>query len=56
MIEAPHYTSAGSKRDGAFALPAEYYDGTVNEPGFDLEQSPIIGGVLGALMFGAVGF
>jgi large subunit ribosomal protein L4 len=32
MIEAPHYTSAGSKRDGAFALPAEYYDGTVNEP------------------------
>ena len=33
MIEAPHYTSAGSKRDGAFALPAEYYDGTVNEQG-----------------------
>jgi len=32
MIEAPHYTSAGSKRDGAFALPAEFYDGTVNEP------------------------
>ena len=32
MIEAPHYTSAGAKRDGAFALPAEYYDGTVNEP------------------------
>jgi large subunit ribosomal protein L4 len=32
MIEAPHYSSAGSKRDGAFALPAEYYDGTVNEP------------------------
>jgi large subunit ribosomal protein L4 len=32
MIEAPHYTSAGSKRDGTFALPAEYYDGTVNEP------------------------
>ena len=32
MIEAPHYTSAGSKRDGAFALPAEYFDGTVNEP------------------------
>ena len=32
MIEAPHYTSAGSKRNSAFALPAEYYDGTVNEP------------------------
>ena len=32
MIEAPHYTSAGAKRDSAFALPAEYYDGTVNEP------------------------
>ena len=32
MIEAPHYTSAGDKRDAAFALPAEYYDGTVNEP------------------------
>ena len=32
MIEAPHYTSAGARRDGAFALPAEYYDGTVNEP------------------------
>ena len=32
MIEAPHYTSAGAKRNAAFALPAEYYDGTVNEP------------------------
>ncbi len=32
MIEAPHYTSAGAKRDSGFALPAEYYDGTVNEP------------------------
>jgi large subunit ribosomal protein L4 len=32
MIEAPHYTSAGAKRNSAFALPAEYYDGTVNEP------------------------
>jgi large subunit ribosomal protein L4 len=32
MIEAPHYTSAGEKRDSAFALPTEYYDGTVNEP------------------------
>ena len=32
MIEAPHYTSAGAKRNAAFALPAEYFDGTVNEP------------------------
>jgi large subunit ribosomal protein L4 len=32
MIEAPHYTPAGDKRAGAFALPADYYDGTVNEP------------------------
>jgi large subunit ribosomal protein L4 len=32
MIEAPHYSSAGAKRSGAFALPADYFDGTVNEP------------------------
>src|SRR5215210_5605358 len=32
MIEAPHYTSAGAKRDANFALPADYFDGTVNEP------------------------
>jgi large subunit ribosomal protein L4 len=32
MIEAPHYSSAGAKRDAGFALPADYYDGTVNEP------------------------
>jgi len=32
MIEAPHYSSAGAKRDTKFALPAEYFDGTVNEP------------------------
>jgi large subunit ribosomal protein L4 len=32
MIEAPHYSSAGDKRDANFALPAEYFDGTVNEP------------------------
>src|SRR5687767_4820556 len=31
-IEAPHYTAAGAKRDGAFALPAAYFDGAVNEP------------------------
>ena len=32
MIEAPHYSSAGAKRAANFALPAEYFDGTVNEP------------------------
>ena len=32
MIEAPHYTSAGAKRDASFALPPDYFDGTVNEP------------------------
>src|ERR671914_1028432 len=32
MIEAPHYTAEGAKRGSNFSLPAEYYDGTVNEP------------------------
>jgi large subunit ribosomal protein L4 len=32
MIEAPHYTPAGAKRDGRFSLPEETFDGTVNEP------------------------
>jgi large subunit ribosomal protein L4 len=32
MIEAPHYAVDGAKRSGAFALPADYFDGTVNEP------------------------
>ena len=32
MLEATHYTAAGSKRPAAFALPAELFDGTVNEP------------------------
>jgi large subunit ribosomal protein L4 len=32
MIEAQYYTSAGAKRDGAFSLPEDYFDGTVNEP------------------------
>jgi large subunit ribosomal protein L4 len=32
MIEAPHYSSAGAKREANFALPADYFDGTVNEP------------------------
>ncbi|MGH7510841.1 MAG: 50S ribosomal protein L4 [Gemmatimonadales bacterium] len=32
MIEAPHYSPAGAKRGANFPLPAEYFDGTVNEP------------------------
>jgi large subunit ribosomal protein L4 len=32
MIEAPHYTSAGARRDASFALPADFFDGAVNEP------------------------
>src|SRR5688572_31545085 len=32
MIEAPHYSAAGAKRDSGFALPTDYFDGTVNEP------------------------
>jgi large subunit ribosomal protein L4 len=32
MIEARYYTPAGAQRDSAFALPAEFFDGTVNEP------------------------
>src|ERR1044071_5016167 len=32
MIEAPHYGADGSKRGANFALPADYFDGTVNEP------------------------
>lgn len=32
MLEAPHYTAAGARRPGGFALPADYFDGTVNEP------------------------
>ena len=32
MIEAPHYAPDGAKRDAAFALPPDYFDGTVNEP------------------------
>ncbi len=30
MIEAPLYSASGEKRKKAFALPAEYFDGTVN--------------------------
>jgi large subunit ribosomal protein L4 len=32
MIEAPHYAADGAKRGANFSLPAEYFDGTVNEP------------------------
>jgi large subunit ribosomal protein L4 len=32
MIEAPHYSPAGAKRAASFALPADPFDGTVNEP------------------------
>src|ERR671913_2013924 len=32
MIEAPHYSSAGAKREANFALPEAMFDGTVNEP------------------------
>ena len=32
MIEAPHYSPAGARREAAFALPADVFDGTVNEP------------------------
>jgi large subunit ribosomal protein L4 len=32
MIEAPHYSADGAKRDSNFTLPPEYFDGTVNEP------------------------
>ena len=32
MIEAPHYSPAGARRDASFALPGDYFDGTVNEP------------------------
>lgn len=32
MLKAPHYSPAGAKHEAPFALPAEQYDGTVNEP------------------------
>jgi large subunit ribosomal protein L4 len=32
MIEAPHYAADGSKHRASFALPADPFDGTVNEP------------------------
>jgi len=32
MIEAPHYSAAGARRESAFALPADVFDGAANEP------------------------
>ncbi|HEV8125454.1 MAG TPA: 50S ribosomal protein L4 [Gemmatimonadales bacterium] len=32
MLEAPHFSPAGNRRDAAFALPGEYFDGDVNQP------------------------
>jgi len=32
MIEAPHYAANGKRHGAAYALPAEYFDGDVNEP------------------------
>jgi large subunit ribosomal protein L4 len=32
MLEAPHFSPAGARRDGGFALPEEYFDGTVHRP------------------------
>jgi large subunit ribosomal protein L4 len=32
MLEAPHFSATGARHQAAFALPAELFDGTVNEP------------------------
>ena len=32
MLEAAHYSPGGAKRDSAFALPGDYFDGDVNQP------------------------
>jgi len=32
MVEAPHFSASGARHKAAFALPAELFDGTVNEP------------------------
>ncbi|MCL4864931.1 MAG: 50S ribosomal protein L4 [Gemmatimonadales bacterium] len=32
MLEAPHFSASGTRHKAAFALPAELFDGTVNEP------------------------
>ena len=31
MFEAPHFSAAGARNSTAFALPADYFDGTVHE-------------------------
>jgi hypothetical protein len=32
MLEAAHFSPGGARREAAFALPGDYFDGTVNEP------------------------
>ena len=32
MLEAAHFSPGGARRDGAFALPNDFFDGDVNEP------------------------
>jgi large subunit ribosomal protein L4 len=32
MIEAPHFSPAGARKNAAFSLPEALFDGTVNEP------------------------
>jgi large subunit ribosomal protein L4 len=32
MLEAQHYSPGGAKREAAFALPGDYFDGEVNRP------------------------
>lgn len=32
MIEAPHFSPAGSRKSASFALPETFFDGTVNQP------------------------
>jgi len=32
MIEAPHFSPAGAKKSGSYALPEAYFDGTIHGP------------------------
>ena len=32
MLEAPHFSALGARREASFALPGDYFDGTVNRP------------------------
>ncbi len=32
MLEAPHFSPGGARREAAFTLPDDYFDGDVNEP------------------------